>query len=134
MVHSKVNANAYAKRLRHRQKELYAAHKKALSKFDEEVRSWKVALTRWLRDHGYARVEAITKNSLRGNMRYHAREELGFCTDDFFKGAPKAPKPPSDAVLRKVQMTLRHLAMTGQTSIVVTIEDTEKLFGAGEDE
>lgn len=128
-----MKATVFAKKLRTRLAHLRKQREMLLKTYDADVHRWRQAMTAWLLASGPNKVRGITKEELQGNRGRYSRA-IPFDLETFFAGMPQAPKFPSDQQIRAVQSALRHLDITGQSTIKVSEVDTRKLFGDPEED
>jgi len=124
MLDTSMNAILFAKKLRQRQSELKAKHKKDLDKYARDFESWKAALARFLVNDARKNVERIFRTQI-DKDRYR---------DSYWKnvvlaGCPEPPKRPGEEVIRKIAAALRHIAITGQKTVHLNSSDLETYFG-----
>ncbi len=124
-----MNSLVLAKKLRVRRVELRKAHSRAVAAYGNAFSRWRLALGGWLIHNARKRVATITRADLtyRYGDGYQKR---------ILDGAPKPPKKPDDSVIRKIDATLRRLAITGQKTVQLSDRDLDELFvdSAGDDE
>lgn len=121
---TKMNAKLFAKKLRIELARIKKQHTAAVGVYDRELATWRRELQKWIDREAYDRVNAITKTDLKNHYN-----DGTFDTRRFFNGSPKPPKIPSDKRIQAIQNALRHLGITGQTHVTVSVYDTENLFG-----
>jgi hypothetical protein len=110
--------------------------KEAMLTYEDEVIEWKRAMRLWITNNGANRVERVTRAELvecNSGKGWHSSREAGFDMGAFFAGAPRPPVFPSNDRISRVRNTLRHLAITGQSTIVVGTEELNRMFGEDED-
>ena len=120
---TKMSATVYARKLRARQAELKAAHKKAVKAHAVAFELWKMALASWLRSSAVtSTVSGLLQKTVYGGG-YNRDWRIAL-----MEGAPKAPRRPTDEIQRRIALKLRQLAITGQASAMVTERDIKELF------
>jgi hypothetical protein len=128
-----VKVTEFAKKLRTRLAKLKAERTRAIKKYEEDFDTWKTALSAWCIQNYRQRVDRITKTEVKANSSSY-RRETHFSTERFFDGAPKPPAFPDDKQIREIQSTLRHLGITGQTTIRISTDCVKKWFGEEDDD
>ena len=131
-METKMKSTDYAKKLQVRVKILKSRRTAELAAFDKAVKAWRVAFVKWLRVKGPERVKQVTVEEIQENARY--RGDLSIDTRRFFSGAPTPPRYPDGKIIRKIEGMLRHLAITGQQTVIVHSSDVEELMVDGEKE
>lgn len=113
---------ALARKLRARLVELKKERVKHLADYDKKFAAWKRETAKWLREVPAGRMKDVTKAEVNGWHR-------GDLPAKVMAGIPQPPDFPSDDAIKRVQKTLRYVAVTGQNTIRVSARDVEEWFG-----
>jgi hypothetical protein len=132
MRDEKMKTTLYAHKLKARLKELQDQRKKNLKKFEADVRTWRVALSSWIRNMAGGRVDNIKTAELRD--KYRRSDTPGFNTVRFFDGAPVPPKYPDDKLIRDIQRKIQYLAVTYFKDVYVSEEEVGRFFSGADDD
>lgn len=125
MLDTSMNAILFAKKLRNRQAELKAKHKKDLDNYARDFESWKAALARFLVNDAHKNVAKILRSKFDTNRYNHD----SYWQNVILADCPKPPMKPKDDVIRKIGSALRHIAITGQKTVHLNSSDLETYFG-----
>lgn len=118
----KMNVTVFAKKLRVRRAELQKQHATAVIEFTRAFAHWRAALGGFLESSARSHATALTRENVY-NDRYEKEWRISF-----FVNAPKPPKRPSDEIIRKISTRLKFLAVTGQTTVMVSERDAALYF------
>jgi hypothetical protein len=122
----KMNVVHFSKKLRARKAELQKQHAQAVLKFAKDFVEWRMILGQYLRDNAYSLAQKLTKEQVyKSGSRSFYNENW---RDSFFENAPKRPKRPSDEIIKQISTRLKYLAITGQTSVMVSERDANLFF------
>jgi hypothetical protein len=132
MSDPKMKTTLYAAKLRKRLAELQTGRKKALKKYENDVRQWKLDLAVWLRTNYNNRIDAIKNSELED--KYRRSDQPGFYVYKFFSGAPQPPVYPTDKVIRDIQRKIQYLAIIYSNDVYVSEEEVGRFFSGSNDD
>ena len=120
-ISTTMKVGPWAAKLRKRIVVLQAKQRKAMA-------AYKVALDKWRRDVSKWLKTADAQYLVPEEERWDGRGMRINVLSKFWEGAPLPPKKPADKRVQEIRNMLRHLALTGQTTVRVDTAMVTRFF------